>query len=119
MAPRTAFPRLLQGQTRVPWGPSEDKADARVWAVNCFLTRVGFRRRGVSRALARAAVPFAQARGACAVEGYPMLTAPGQDIVRGELNVGARSVFADAGFVEVSRPGLRPCVMRTDFPPAS
>ena len=60
--PRTAYVRLLD--TRVPWvGRSEDRADAGVWAVTCFVTRTGFRRRGVSRELVRAAVPFAKARG--------------------------------------------------------
>jgi hypothetical protein len=29
-----------------------------VWAVTCLFTRAGFRKRGVSRALARAAVDF-------------------------------------------------------------
>jgi hypothetical protein len=37
---------------RVPWeGREEDKADDGVWAVTCLLTRAGFRKRGVSRAL--------------------------------------------------------------------
>jgi GNAT superfamily N-acetyltransferase len=39
-----------------------------------------FRRRGISRALARAAVDFARERGARALEGYPMITEPGQEI---------------------------------------
>ena len=34
-----------------------------------------------------------------------------------ELHVGAAGVFADAGFVEVSRPTLRRAVMRIDFEP--
>ena len=72
--PRTAYPRLLR-KTRVPWeGRAEDKTDDSVWAVTCFVTRAGFRRRGVSRALARAAVDFARERGARALEGYPMIT---------------------------------------------
>ena len=46
--PRPAYPGLLRVY-RVPWaGRSEDKADAGVWAATCFLTRAGFRRRGVS-----------------------------------------------------------------------
>jgi GNAT superfamily N-acetyltransferase len=61
--PRTAYVRLLR--TRVPWtGRAEDKADDGVWAVTCFVTRTGFRRRGVSGALARATVDFARERGA-------------------------------------------------------
>ena len=62
-----------------------------------------------------AAVGFARGRGARAVEGYPMLTAPGQDIAWGELSVGARSVFEAAGFREVSRPSPRRVVMRVEF----
>ena len=112
--PRTAYLRLLL--TRVPWvGRSEDKTDDGVWAVTCFVTRTGFRRRGVSRALARASVDFARQRGACALEGYPMITTPGQDITWGELHVGSRSVFAAAGFSEVSRSSVRRVVMRIDF----
>ena len=112
--PRTAYARLLR--TPVPWtGRNEDKEDDGVWAVICFVTRAGFRRRGVSRALARATVDFARERGARALEGYPMLTEPGQDVTWGELNVGSRSIFAEAGFNEVSHPTLRRVVMRIDF----
>lgn len=112
--PRTGYARLLR--TRVPWsGRDEDRTDAGVWAVTCFVTRPGFRRRGVSRALARAAVDFARERGARAVEGYPMVTQPGQPASSGELYVGSRGSFADAGFTEVSRPTRRRAVMRIDF----
>jgi GNAT superfamily N-acetyltransferase len=114
LEPRTAYERLLR--TRVPWaGRAEDKTDDGVWTVTCFVTRVGFRRRGVSRALAVAAVDFARERGARAVEGYPMITHPAQEITWGELHVGSRSIFAAAGFAEVSRPTLRRVVMRIDF----
>jgi GNAT superfamily N-acetyltransferase len=110
--PRTAYLRL----GRVPWaGRAEDKTDEGVWAVTCFVTRTGFRRRGVSRTLAAAAVHFARERGARAVEGYPMLTQPGQKMTWGELYVGSRSIFAAAGFTEVSRPTSRRVVMRIDF----
>lgn len=112
--PRTAYLRLAR--MRVPWiDRDEDKADDGVWAVTCFVTRVGFRRRGVSRALARATVSFGRERGARAIEGYPMLNESGQEFTWGELYVGSRSIFADAGFEEVSRPTLRRCVMRIDF----
>jgi GNAT superfamily N-acetyltransferase len=115
VAPRSAHPRLLRNN-RVPWdGRSEDKADDGVWAVTCFVTRTGFRRRGVSYALARTAREFARASGARAVEGYPMLAERGKEITSGELHVGSRSIFAEAGFTEVSRPTLRRVVMRVDF----
>ena len=114
--PRTAYPRLLL-KTRVPWeGRAEDKTDDSVWAVTCFVTRAGFRRRGVSRALARAAVDFARQRGARALEGYPMIPQSEQVItLLSELHVGSRSIFEDAGFTEVSHPTLRRVVMRIDF----
>ncbi|MEU4290235.1 GNAT family N-acetyltransferase [Kribbella sp. NPDC026596] len=107
VAPRADHPRLLR-DFRVPWlGRNEDKADTTVWAVTCFVTRAGYRRRRISRALARASVGFARERGARAVEGYP-------DLVDGG-SVGTLAMFADAGYAEVSRPGNRRAVMRIDF----
>jgi GNAT superfamily N-acetyltransferase len=112
--PRTAFP-YLPG-TRIAWKKrGEDKNDGTVWAVACFVIRTEFRYGGVSRALAAAAVDFARKRGARAVEGYPMITEPGTEITWGELHVGSRSIFTDAGFREVARPTLRRVVMRLDF----
>jgi GNAT superfamily N-acetyltransferase len=112
--PRPAYPRLPPA--RIAWkARGEDPDDPGVWAVTCFVTRAGFRRRGVSRALARATVDYARARGARALEGYPMITEPGQDVTWGELHVGSRSIFAEAGFSEVSHPTLRRVVMRIDF----
>lgn len=107
VAPRADHPRLLR-DVRVPWlGRNEDRADTTVWAVTCFVTRAGYRRRGISRALARATVGYARERGARAVEGYP-------DIVDGG-SVGTPAMFTAAGFAEVSRPGKRRAVMRIDF----
>jgi GNAT superfamily N-acetyltransferase len=110
--PRTAYTGLVRNN-RVPWlNRAEDKADDSVWAVTCLFARAGFRRRGISRALARAAVDFARERGARAIEGYPMTTT---EVISEELHVGTRGVFAAAGFTEVSRPTLRRVVMRIDF----
>jgi GNAT superfamily N-acetyltransferase len=80
--------------------------------VTCLFVRAGFRKRGVSRALAAAAVAFARERGARAIEGYPIVA---KNVIAEELHVGTPSVFADAGLVEVSRPTLRRLVMRRDF----
>jgi GNAT superfamily N-acetyltransferase len=110
--PRSAYSGLLRNN-RVPWvGRAEDTMDDSVWAVTCLFTRAGFRRRGVSRALARAAVDFARERGARALEGYPITT---KDVILEELHVGIRGVFADAGFREVCHPSKRRVVMRIDF----
>ena len=109
--PRTAYQRL----GRVPWtGRDEDKDDETVWAVTCFVVRVGYRGQGLMYELARAAVDFARDRGAKAVEGYPMLLDPGQTATWGELFVGTPQAFAAAGLEEVSHPTKRRLVMRLD-----
>ncbi|WP_410674819.1 GNAT family N-acetyltransferase [Amycolatopsis sp. cmx-4-68] len=110
--PRPAYRRLLR--SRLVWdGRDEDPEDDGVWAVTCFVTRKGFRRRGVSTALAKAAGDFARERGARAVEGYPIVVEPGQKVAwPAELFVGTVGIFADAGFTEVSRPTARRVVMR-------
>jgi GNAT superfamily N-acetyltransferase len=114
--PRTAYAGLLR-VFRVPWvGRTESKTDDTVWAVTCILIRAGYRGRGLSRALVGAAIDFARRRGARALEGYPMLTEPGEEITWGEIHVGTRSMFADTGFSEVSHPTPRRVVMRIDFP---
>lgn len=111
---RTAYPKLRT--SRVPWtGRQEDRDDDRIWSVTCFAVRKGYRGRGLTYPLASAAVDFARARGARALEAYPMITQPGKEITWGELHVGARQVFEEAGFKEVSRPTLRRVVMRVDF----
>ena len=110
--PRSAYVGLVRVY-KVPWlGREEDPADDSVWAVTCLFTRAGFRRRGISRALARAAVTFARDRGARALEGYPLTTV---GTVAEELHVGTYETFAGAGLREVSRPTARRAVMRIDF----
>ncbi|HEX7746938.1 MAG TPA: GNAT family N-acetyltransferase [Micromonosporaceae bacterium] len=112
--PRTAYPKLRT--SRVPWiGRTEDKDDPDIWSVTCLVVRKGYRGRGLTYLLARATIDFVRERDARALEAYPMLTQPGKEITWGELHVGARQVFADAGFEEVSRPTVRRVVMRIDF----
>ena len=104
--PRTAYPGLLL-KTRVPWdGRAEDKEDGSVWAVTCFVTRVGFRRRGISRALARAAVDFARTRGARAIEGYPMTTGRTR-ICWARCTSARKAASPQPASAEVSRPTSR------------
>ncbi|HEV6954107.1 MAG TPA: GNAT family N-acetyltransferase [Promicromonospora sp.] len=115
VAPRTEFVRYRGSQ--VPWaGRAEDKDDAGIWAVTCFAARAGFRRRGLMYDLAAAAVGHAREQGARAVEGYPIVPAPGQEVSWGEVNVGTPGPFLAAGLAEVSRPTKRRRVMRRDFP---
>jgi GNAT superfamily N-acetyltransferase len=110
--PRPAYVGLTR-VFRVPWeGRDEDKTDETVWAVTCLLTRAGFRKRGVSKALAAAAVDHARAGGARALEAYPITTT---DVIAEELHVGTVATFAAAGLTEVNRPTPRRVVMRVDF----
>jgi GNAT superfamily N-acetyltransferase len=110
--PRCAYEGLVRNN-RVPWeGRDEDKADDSVWAVTCVFTRAGFRRRGISYALVRAAVGHARRSGARSLEGYPIVT---KDVITEELHVGTEGAFAAAGFTVVSRPTKRRIVMRVDF----
>ena len=112
--PRPAYFGLLRVY-RTPWeGRNEDRTDAGVWSVTCVLVRAGYRKRGIAYALARRAVDHARSRGARALEAYPMRTETGE-VIWDEIHVGAQSIFAAAGMVEVSRPGKRRVVMRIDF----
>lgn len=53
--PRPAYEGLVR-VFRVPWdGRNEDRSDTSVWAITCLFTRAGYRRRGVSHAMAQAA----------------------------------------------------------------
>lgn len=111
--PRTAYVGLLRNG-RVPWvGRDQDKSDDSVWAITCVFTRAKFRRRGIGRAMIRAAVDLAREQGARAVEAYPIIDT--KNAIAEELHVGTCSMFAVAGLSEVSRPTVRRAVMRIDF----
>lgn len=112
MAPRSDYSHLRQTTWK---GRTEDKDDAGVWAVTCFVTRAGFRHQGVSRALTAATVELARDQRARAVEAYPMKPAPGKDVTWGEMHVGALSAFLAAGYRIVHVPSLRRAVVRYDF----
>lgn len=112
---RPEFQRY-QGRSTLPWaGRSEDKHDGTVWAAVCFIVRKDHRKRGLTYALVRAARDQARDRGARAIEGYPMITTPGEQVIWDELNVGPVSAFQAAGFREMSHPTKRRLVMRYDF----
>jgi GNAT superfamily N-acetyltransferase len=112
--PRVAYPHLKRQRLALK-ERGEDLADPGVWSIPCFVTRAGFRRRGVSSAMLHAAVPYARDRGARALEGYPMLTEAGVDVPWGETHVGTASQFAREGFVEVAHPTPRRLVVRREF----
>jgi GNAT superfamily N-acetyltransferase len=111
---RSAYPYL---SNPIVWAKrDEDRADEGVWAVTCFVVGKDYRRTGLTYELTAAAVGHARARGARALEGYPMITLPGQEVTWGELHVGAYGAFVAAGFTEVRRPTKRRVIMRMEFP---
>ena len=112
LAPRCDYTYLRQPTWK---GRNEDKDDASVWAVTCFVTRPGFRHQGVSRALVGGSIGLARDQGARALEAYPMKPAPGKEVTWGEMHVGALSAFLAAGFQVVHVPSLRRAIVRYDF----
>jgi GNAT superfamily N-acetyltransferase len=111
--PRPAYHGLLRKTFRIHWeGRDEDRDDESVWSVTCLFARAGYRKRGVARALAEAAVEHARTHGARAVEAYPIVVT---NVLAEELHVGTEAMFADAGMTVVSHPSKRRVVMRLDF----
>ncbi len=111
--PRPTYHGLLRPTFRIHWeGRDEDKEDDSVWAITCVFARAGYRKRGVARALAAAAVEHARAHGARAVEAYPVVV---KNVIDEELHVGTEAMYADAGMTVVSHPSKRRLVMRLEF----
>jgi len=100
--PRPAYPRVLAGRM-MPGTAESDRDDRGVWAVTCFVVRVGFRRRGVATALLQGAVDEARRGGARVVEAYPVDSA-GQKVSSADLYHGPLSAFEAARFEITGRP---------------
>lgn len=100
--PRPAYPRILAGRM-MPGTADPDLDDAGVWAITCFVVRVGFRRRGVAGALLDGAVAEARRGGARLVEAYPVDTG-GEKVSSADLYHGPLSAFEAAGFTVAGRP---------------
>jgi GNAT superfamily N-acetyltransferase len=107
IAPREQYPRLDGSRILKPVD------DQPVSSVTCFFIARGFRHRGLSTELLRAAVDFARARGAKMVEGYP------HDPKKATADVfvftGLASAFRKAGFKEVARRAQTRPIMRLRF----
>jgi GNAT superfamily N-acetyltransferase len=114
-----------RGKEPVGWvslGPREDYAklarspvmkpvdEQPVWSIICFVVPSEFRGQGVARALLEGAVAYAARRGATLLEGYPMDKSGRSDDAN--MWFGTRTMFDDAGFVEVARRKPERPVMR-------
>ena len=106
VAPRDEYGRL---QRSPKLGPVDTTP---VWAIVCFFIHRTARGHGVASALLDAAVDFAFASGAVAVEGYPIDPATRAKVDNASAYTGVLGMFEDAGFVEVARRGGRPVVRR-------
>jgi GNAT superfamily N-acetyltransferase len=94
IGPRAALPRMVNSRTI----PTVD--DLPVWSLGCFNIRVGFRRRGVAKALLDAAIEHVRAQGAPALEAYP-IDPEGTRVDVGFGFVGFTPMFEAAGFRRV------------------
>lgn len=101
--PRPNYPRLLRAKV-VTGGSRQDTEDASVWAVTCFVVRVGYRRHGIAADLLAGAIEQARRLGARVIEGYPVDAAERPKAPAAELYHGTVSLFLGAGFEVVARP---------------
>jgi GNAT superfamily N-acetyltransferase len=114
VGPRPTYPRVC-GNRALRQVAGDDIDDPGVWAVTCFVVKVGHRRRGLAGALLGAAVTAARDAGAHTIEGHPVdVEARGGKASSADLYHGTLTTFVAAGFVEVGRTGPgRPVVRLT------
>ena len=103
IAPRTTYRRL--GGLEVA-----DEDPDTVWSLACFFTHRRLRGQGITIQLIDAAVAYARANGARAVEAYPV--EPGSPSYR---FMGYLPVFLTAGFRQVGIAGARRHVVRLEL----
>ncbi|HMH57552.1 MAG TPA: GNAT family N-acetyltransferase [Galbitalea sp.] len=101
--PRTSYPTALRGKV-VVGGSAEAPDDDSVWAIVCFVVRVGHRRQGIAGALIAAAVSHARSRGGRIIEGYPVDVQEREKTSAAGLYHGTVTLFARAGFEVSARP---------------
>lgn len=77
--------------------------DVAVWSIVCLVVRGGYRKRGVTTPLIEGAVAYAAARGAPAVEAYPVDPVGRMDVTM--AFVGTRGMFERTGFQVVGTTG--------------
>ncbi len=104
--PREKYKRL---ETSRILQPVDEKT---VWSIVCFFIKKGFRRKGVSKALIKAAVNYAEKKKAKIVEGYPIDLSKKENYPDTFAYHGSMSSFKSAGFKEVLRRSESRPIMR-------
>jgi GNAT superfamily N-acetyltransferase len=105
VAPREVYVQLERSRVLKP-------IDAEpVWSVSCIFVARGYRRRGASVALLRAAGEFAASQGARIVEGYPVEPYSGT-MPDAFAWTGTVAAFRAAGYEEAVRGSPRRAIMR-------
>jgi GNAT superfamily N-acetyltransferase len=106
--PRPAFSALERSRILKPVDEQP------VWSVVCFFVAKGYRRKGLTVALLKAAAEYARQQGAAIVEGYPVepkvAKAPDPFVY-----TGLASAFRQAGFQEAARRSETRPIMRYVF----
>ena len=107
IGPREEYGRIQRSRVTKPVD------DTPVWSITCFVIHRKHRGRGVATAWLDAAVEFAKANGAEAVEGYPV--EPRKDEMPDiYAYMGLASMFTKAGFTEIARRSeTRPLMRKT------
>lgn len=96
VSPRSSHHRLTHSRTI----PAID--DVPVWSIVCLVIRPDFRRQGLGHALLAGAIEYARARGAPALEAYPIES--GERRISSALAyVGTTSLFEAAGFERAAK----------------
>jgi hypothetical protein len=108
VGPRRRYTRMMSLRSHVYRPPETTEGN---WVINCFYIARPDRGSGVASALLEAAVSFAAKSGATVLDAYPLLDGSQS---AASLFVGTYSMFAGAGFVEVSRVRERP-LMRLEL----
>lgn len=98
--PRRTLERLVRSRTI----PAVD--DAPVWSIVCFKVRVGYRRRGVARALLDGAIAYLRDRDASIIEAYP-IDPEGARLDGAFSYVGLTGMFEAVGFERVLKTTAR------------
>jgi GNAT superfamily N-acetyltransferase len=96
VAPRGQFDRLNRSRSFAPVD------EVPVWAVNCFIVKKKFRRKGMMRHMVGAAIEFVRARGGNVLEAYPF-ESNRKAIPDYDLFAGSGAAFRENGFTEVAR----------------